>query len=65
MRIREQHSALGEPVHVRRLHVGVPTEAANPIIEIIDRNEDDVGPALGGVQGLSEDSGAQERDANT
>lgn len=49
MRIGEGHAHGGKTVDVRCLHLLVAPEMADPMIEIIHRDEQDVG--LGGVCG--------------
>ena len=42
MSVREQHAIPCQCVDVGRLRLGVTSEAANPIIEVVNRNEQDV-----------------------
>ena len=43
MRVREKHAAFRQAVDVRRFDLGVPTETAGPVVEIIDLDEEKVG----------------------
>lgn len=43
MRVGEERAALGEPVNVRRLHLRMPAEAADPVVLIINGEEEDIG----------------------
>jgi len=43
MGVVKEHSARREPVNVRRLCLGVPTHATDPVIEVIDGDEQDIG----------------------
>ncbi len=40
--IREQHPALRQPVKVRRLGLRMPAETADPVIQIVHSDEEDV-----------------------
>ena len=42
MGLGEQDSTLGQCIHVRRLDLGVAAEAADPVVQIVDRDEQDV-----------------------
>ena len=44
MCIGEKSPAAGEPVDARRLHLRMPLEAADPIIQIVNRDKQDIGP---------------------
>ena len=43
MGIGEKSPALGEAVEIRRDRLRITAHAANPVIQIIHRNEEDVG----------------------
>lgn len=43
MRVGESRSRFGEGIDVRSLHIGMPSEIANPIVLIVDRDHKDVG----------------------
>ena len=43
MGIGEKNSALGKAVEIRRDRLRIAAHAANPVIQIIHRNEEDVG----------------------
>ena len=51
MSLLEEDSLLREPVDVRSLRLWMPTEAANPVVQIVNGNEQNVGPVdrVGGV----------------
>ena len=55
MRASKQSAALGQRINRRRLHLRMPTHAANPIVLIIDGDEEDVGPRVSGVEGEGEE----------
>jgi hypothetical protein len=42
MRVEKQRPARGKLIEVRRLHLRVPTHAPDPVIQVIDGNEQDV-----------------------
>ena len=49
----KQYSARREPIEVRRLRLRMPAEAADPVVEVVHRDEEDVGlpgGRIGGVQ---------------
>ena len=48
MRVGEQRAALGQPVDVRRPDLRMPAQAADPVVLVVDRDEQDVGPGGGG-----------------
>ena len=50
MRVVEEHPPCREPINVRCLCLRVPAHAADPVIEIIDGDEQDIG--FGGVSRL-------------
>ena len=50
MRVVEEHAPCREPINVRRLCLRVPAHAADPVIEVIDGDEQDIG--FGGVSCL-------------
>ncbi len=54
VRIGEQHAALRESVDVRRLHLQMPAETTDPIIQIINGDEQNAGlverSRVGGIQ---------------
>jgi len=39
MSVSEQHPALGQAIHIRRQRLRMPSKAANPVIQIIDCDE--------------------------
>jgi hypothetical protein len=43
----EQHASRCEPIHIRRHCLRVPVQATNPVIQVIDCNEQNVGPIFG------------------
>ena len=43
MSVGEKNPSSGEPVNVGRPGVRMPTEAANPVVQIIDGDEEDIG----------------------
>jgi hypothetical protein len=43
MSIREQGATLSKPIKIRRLHLRMPAQAANPVIQVINSDEQDVG----------------------
>ena len=43
MRIREKCSALSQPIDVRRLDLRMTAQATDPVVQIIDGDEEDVG----------------------
>ena len=45
--VAEQHAARGETVQIRRLRLRMPAEAADPVVEVVERNEEHVGLLLG------------------
>jgi len=47
MGVRENRSARRESIDARRFDLRVTAEAADPIVEIIDRDEEDVGAISG------------------
>jgi len=44
MRIREQETGSGEAVEVRSPSLGMACQATHPVVEVIDGNEEDIGP---------------------
>jgi hypothetical protein len=42
MRVGKQQTTLSEPIDVRRLNLGMSTQAANPVIHVIDNDHQDV-----------------------
>ena len=48
MRVGEQHAPLRQPINVRRLHLRIPAETADPIVQVINGDEQDVGAFGGG-----------------
>ena len=42
MRVHEQHAARSQPIHVRRQRLRMALQAADPVVEIIDRDEEHV-----------------------
>lgn len=46
MGVGEQHATGGKSIDVGRLSLWVSAKAANPVVQIIDRNEQYVGPRL-------------------
>ena len=46
MGIIKKHTTGSQSVDIRSLSLGVSTQATNPIIEIIDGDEQNIGPAL-------------------
>ena len=61
MRAGKQRATLGQRINRRRLHLRMPTHAANPVVLIVDSDEEDVGPRVSGVS----DGGEQENGAET
>ena len=57
MRIGKQHPAFGQTINIWSSHLWMPLQAANPIIEIINRNKQDIG--LGRVQAGGDKSHAK------
>ena len=47
----------GQPVDVRRLGLRVPSEAADPVVQVVDRDEEDVGAVRGGRRNRPKQSG--------
>ena len=43
--VAEKHPAGGEPVNVRCFRLWVPAEAADPVVQIVHRDEEDIGRA--------------------
>ena len=43
MGVVESNSAAGQLIDVRRLGLGVPSQTTNPVIEVVDGDEQDVG----------------------
>ena len=43
----KNHTAPGQPVHVRRFGVGIPPGEGREVIQVIDRDEEDVGLVSG------------------
>ena len=48
MGVGEERAARGEAVHVRRLHLRMPSETADPVVLIVNGEEEDVGLRRGG-----------------
>ena len=46
----KQYSARREPIEVRRLRLRMPAEAADPVVEVVHREKQDVGPLVTGRQ---------------
>lgn len=44
--VAKQHPAGGQAVEVRRQRLRMPAEAADPVAQIVERDEENVGPAL-------------------
>lgn len=44
MGLLEKDALLCERINVRRLRLGMPTKAANPVVQIVDGDEQDVRP---------------------
>ena len=51
MGVGEERPAPCQAVDVRRLGLRMSAQASDPIVQVIDRDEQDVGPALGGQAG--------------
>ena len=51
MGLLEKDALLCERINVRRLRLGMPTKAANPVVQIVDGDEQDVRPACSLSQG--------------
>jgi hypothetical protein len=50
VRIGEKHPARGKPVNVRGVNrAGITAQAADPVVHVIHRNEEDIGPGTGCV----------------
>lgn len=43
MTVGKKCAHLGQPVDVRRLGLRVTTKTADPVVQIVDRNEQDIG----------------------
>ncbi|MDG1241531.1 MAG: hypothetical protein P8P52_03105 [Opitutae bacterium] len=46
MSIRKQNTSLRQSVDIRRLHLRVPAHATDPVIQIVNRNQQHIRPAL-------------------
>ena len=58
MGIGEGRSASGKAVYIRGLHHRMSPEVADPVVLIVDRDKEDVGPGfLPGFRLLREDGG--------
>ena len=44
MRIGERQPALGQSLHGGRFDIGMTTERLDPVIQVVDRDHDNVGP---------------------
>ena len=60
MRIGEQRAALGEPVDVWRLYPGIAAQTADPVVHVIDADEDHV--RLDGLGRRKRGSGGREKE---
>ena len=49
MSVGEQRPAPSQAVDVRRPRLRVPTQASNPIVQVVDRDEQDVRPPIRGL----------------
>ena len=49
--VEKGRAARGQPVHVRRLHLRVAPQRPHPIVEVVDRDEQDVGLGRGRLFG--------------
>lgn len=47
MSLGEQYPSLRKRVHLGRLHLWMPTKTTDPVVEIVDRNEENIGPVFG------------------
>jgi hypothetical protein len=47
MGIGKKNATIREAINVRRVSLGMPAQTADPIIEIINRDEQDVRPIVG------------------
>ncbi len=47
MSIREQHAAHGEPVDIRSQSLRMPIHTADPVIQIVDSDEQNIGLVCG------------------
>ena len=61
MGVREKGAAFCQGVDVRREGLGVDAEAADPVVLVIDGNEEDVGPLRCG--GLESQGGEEDEQA--
>ena len=43
MRVGKHHASLGEAVHVGRLRLRMSVERPDPVVQVVDGNEEDVG----------------------
>ncbi|MEZ5392613.1 MAG: hypothetical protein R2724_06955 [Bryobacterales bacterium] len=64
VRVGEQRAARSEPVDVRRAGVGVPVHAADPVVEIVDGDHQDIGVIGGEERRGGENEGEQEAGAH-
>ena len=58
----ERHAQLGEPVEVRRLRLRIVLEVADPVAQIVDGDEEDVGFLRRRGGGETSDAGEQHHD---
>ncbi len=65
MGVGEQYPRGGKAVQVRGLGLGMPREATDPVVEIVDRDEQHVGPLGGGPRGKYKQERKQERERSS
>ena len=61
MGVREEHAPRRETIDIRCLRLWVSAEAADPIVEVVDGNEEDVWPGRLGIRFPDEE---KRKDAN-
>ena len=61
MGVSEEHAARGQPIEIRRDRLGVPAETADPVVEIVHRNEEDIGLVRCGCRNDEPGNGQKEK----
>ena len=64
MRVSERDTAAGEPVDVRRLHLRVAAQRADPVVQIVDRNEKNIGRLRAGLRSDGATDRIQDKSGN-
>ena len=55
MGVREEHATRRETIDVRCVRLWVPAKTANPVIQVVHRNQQDIGAGLLGTSFLDEE----------